>query len=200
MALIGVVYRFSGVGSWSDYHEGLEQFFEINQIHTESKKKALLLNAIETYVYEVLRGLCHPTMPKDKTYEELIVIMNNHYISRKSVFRERIKFYQAVQTVYDSISDWLACIRELAVDCKFGVNSDAVLRDRFVSGLRSTTIRERLYEENEDVTLEKCLEIAKCMESSLVIKKTVKKNVNDDVEMCPCCVGCPPSYGFLMNK
>lgn len=203
MALIGVVYRFNGdTYSWPEYHERLEQFYELNHIQTEPKKRAMLLNAIDQHVYIILRGLCNPHLPKDKTYDELVQVLSGHFVVRKSIFRERVKFYQAVQGENDSIAEWFGRVKELAVGCRFGIRSEKILLDRFVSGLRSSSILDRLCEENDDLTIDQSVLIAKCVESSMAkkIKTPTKVDPSEEIEMCPCCVGLPLNYAFLQNK
>lgn len=167
MALHGTFYRFSGEpNTWTVYHERLEQFCTLNDIHSDSKKKALLLNATDEYVYKILRGLCNPQLPAEKTYSELIALLNKHYVVRSSVFYERVKFYSVRQNAGDSIADWFAVIKSLSVECKFGVELDAILLDRFISGMVSSPILDRLCEEDEKISIERAVEIAKRLESS----------------------------------
>lgn len=61
---------------------------------------------------------------------------------------------------------WYARIKRLSINCKFGDRFDAVLLDRFISGLKSSAILERLRDEDVDLTLEKAVEIATNKESS----------------------------------
>lgn len=75
MALIGNVPEFkSGKDDWSVYSERLEQFFEINDI-PEEKRNAFLISSVGADTYKTIRDLCHPTLPKDKTFEELCDLM-----------------------------------------------------------------------------------------------------------------------------
>lgn len=166
MALIGELPVFySGSSDWQVYTERLEQFFDVNDI-AEDKKKALLLTSIGEDTYKTLRDVCHPVLPKNKTYNELIELLNKQYVVRTSVFRERVKFYTAKQYANEPISQWFARIKKLSVDCKFGNQFEAVLLDRFISGLRATPILDRLCEEEDTLTLQQAVEIATNKETS----------------------------------
>lgn len=165
MAMIGQIPYFYGGGDWTVFSERLDQFFEVNEID-DVKKRALLLTAIDDMVYKTLRDLSHPELPKDKTYAELIELLNKQFVVRTSVFRERAKFYSARQYPNESIPNWFARIKNLSVDCKFGDQFGAIMLDRFISGLRATAILDRLCEEDEDLTLQKAVEIATSKESS----------------------------------
>lgn len=156
---------YAGSSDWQIYTERLEQFFEVNEIPAE-KKKALLLTSVGDDTYKTLRDVCHPQLPKDKTFDELIELLNKQYVVRTSVFRVRVKFYLAKQDTHETIAQWFARIKNLSISCQFGDNTDSVLLDRFISGLRASAILDRLCEENDGLTLQKAVEIATTKESS----------------------------------
>lgn len=168
MALIGDIPRFYNSGDdWQVFTERLEQFFEINDVADE-KKRAILLTSISDDVYKTLRDVCHPILPKNKTFDELCALLNKQFVKKTSVFRERVTFYNSKQMKDESIASWFARIKKLSVDCKFGDRFNDILLDRFISGLRSSVILERLCEEDEDkLTLQSAVEIAVTKESAV---------------------------------
>lgn len=143
--------------------ERLEQYFSFNDI-ADNKRRPLLLLAIDVYTHKTLQQLCHPQRPKDKTYEEIVALLKDHFVGRKSVFRERVKFYTERQHSNDSVAEWFARIKTLSVDCKFGEQVNSIVLDRFVSGLRATSILDRLFKEDVDLTIDKAVEIALSIE------------------------------------
>ena len=151
---------------WQMHAGRLEQFFEANEISEENKTTLLIISICE-HAYKTLRAICHPLLPKEKTCEELIELLHNHYVVRTLVFRERVKFYTAKQYATESISKWFVRIMKLSADCKLGNNFDAVLLDRFISGLRPSPILDRLCEEEDTLTFKQAVEIAVNKESSL---------------------------------
>lgn len=175
MALIGDIPRFYNSGDdWMVFTERLEQFFEINDV-AEEKKRAILLTSISDDVYKTLRDVCHPVLPKTKTFDELCALLNKQFVKKTSVYRERVTFYNTKQMKDESIASWFARIKKLSVDCKFGDRFNDILLDRFVSGLRSAAILERLCEEDEDkLTLQSAVEIAITKESA------IKEDHDDD--------------------
>lgn len=175
MALIGDIPRFySACDDWLVFTERLEQFFEINDVADE-KKRAILLTSVSDDVYKILRDVCHPVLPKNKTFDELCALLNKQFVKKTSVFRERVTFYNAKQMKDESIASWFARIKKLSVDCKFGERFDEILLDRFISGLRAKVILERLCEEDEDkLTLQSAVEIATTKESA------IKEDRDDD--------------------
>lgn len=180
MALIGEIPKFySYSDDWQVFTERLEQFFEINDV-AEEKKRAILLTSISDDVYKTLRDVCHPLLPKQKTFDELCELLNKQFVKKTSVFRERVTFYNAKQMKDESISSWFARIKKLSVDCKFGDRFDDILLDRFISGLKSNALLERLCEEDEDkLTLQSAVEIAIVKESAI---KESNDNDDDDEE------------------
>lgn len=160
---------YSGHSDWQVYTERLEQFFEVNDIAGADKKKALLLTSIGEDVYKTLRDVCHPQLPKQRSYDELLELLNKQFVVRTSVFRERVKFYTARQYANETIAQWYARLKKLSLDCRFGDRFEAVLLDRFVSGLRPGAILDRLCEEEagaDELTVQRVLEIAVNKESS----------------------------------
>lgn len=87
-----------------------------------------------------LRDICHPQLPKEKLYEELIRLLTQHFVER-----DRVTFYTAKQEKMETVALWFARIKNLSIDCKFGDNSDGILMDQFISGLGSSSILDRLY-------------------------------------------------------
>lgn len=183
MAYIGELPHFEDQnGDWQVFHERLDQFFEINDVPDE-KKRAILITSIGDNIYKTLRDVCHPQLPKDKTFEELCALLEKQFVIKTSVYRERYNFYNAKQLPNESIANWFARLKKLSVDCKFGDRFDNILLDRFITGLRQSAILDRLCEEDEDkLTLQHAVDVAVTKESS------VKDSVDDldsDVETEP---------------
>lgn len=163
---IGRIEEFYHWSDWTVYYERLEQFFEVNNI-PEEKRVGVLISVIGSYTYKILRDLCHPTLPKEKTFDELCELMRRNFCPQVSIFRERITFYRVVQEPRECITSWYRRIKSLSVDCKFGENLEVILLDRFITGLRSGPILDRLCEEKETITLQQAMEIALNKEASL---------------------------------
>lgn len=167
MSYIGELPRFWEGGDWQVFKERLEQFFEINDVPDE-KKRAILITCIADNVYKTLRDVCHPTLPKDKSFDELCALLDKQFVVKTSVFRERFNFYNTKQNKDESIAQWFARIKKLSVDCKFGDRFDYILLDRFISGLKQSPILDRICEEDEDkLTLQQAVEIAITKESAI---------------------------------
>lgn len=165
--IIGSVTEFNyQVEDWTVYSERLEQYFCANKIVEPKIKVATLISLIGTETYKLLRDLSFPQLPKDKEYSELIELLKKQYSSHTSVWSERIKFYRARQTNSESVSEWYARIKSIAVNCQFNNSLETKLLDKFVTGLQNTKICDRLCEESVEKTLEEMLRIALQKETS----------------------------------
>ena len=121
---------------WQIYEEQIEQYFGAHKIGEEKDRIALLLRSIAAGTYKLLRDLCHPDLPKTKTYEELTGLLKKQYSPHTSTWRKRQRFYQAKQENGEPITDWYARIRCLTINCEFKANLNHVLTDKFICGMK----------------------------------------------------------------
>ena len=120
MALLyGLVETFNqNEGQFTEYAERLEQYFIANEVSDE-KKVPILLTVIGKDTYGLLRSLVAPAKPKDKYYEEIIDVLTKHFNPEPIVIAERFKFFERNQLPNETINDYVAAIRTLAIKCKF---------------------------------------------------------------------------------
>lgn len=169
---LGKVPCFTGkTNDWLVFCEQLDQYCDLNDINV-NKRVGVLISCLGIKVYKILRDLCHPVLPKDKKYVELMELLKKHFCIKKSLFRERTKFYCAKQLRGESITLWITRLKKLAVDCKFEEDLEKILLDRFVTGMKKGRIFERICEENEIRNLQYLVDIA-------ILKETTLKDIND---------------------
>lgn len=156
-------------GEWDIFLKQLEQFFVLNDIDEskQTKKRAILINALHSSSFKLLMNLCHPVTPEKVDYKVLIQKLDQHFKPPQSSFSERRKFYEAQKDANQSILEWAALVRQLASGCDF--NQDHVLntalRDRFIMGLPKGAIKDKLFLEDVNVlTFDKAIQIAKTVE------------------------------------
>ena len=63
---------------WPQYVERMDHFFAANGID-EAHKKSTFLAVIGSATYTLVRNLVSPDKPGDKTYDELVVALKNHF-------------------------------------------------------------------------------------------------------------------------
>ncbi|UYV80200.1 K02A2.6-like, partial [Cordylochernes scorpioides] len=150
--------------TFETFYERLEQFLILEEAGDE-KKKAYLLTFMGSKTYSVLKNLCSPILPKDKTFDNLIDILKRHFSPKRSIVVERFIFFKRMQLKEESISDYLVEIKRLASSCNFGNFLEDSLRDKMVCGLYNAKIQNRILSEG-DISLAKVIEIALSMEAA----------------------------------
>ena len=95
-------------------------------------------------------------------------------MSQVNVIAERFHFHKRDKAVGESVAEYMAQLRWLAVRCKFDAYLQQALRDRFVCGLRSENIQRNLLSE-KNLTLaaaeSKARELEAAHKSTLALKK-----------------------------
>lgn len=151
--------------NWNSYIDRLEQYFVVNDVK-DAMKVPILITLLGSDAYELLDNLCTPVKPHAKKCNELVAIMKNHLQPKPSLLAERFKFRQCVQKNCDSVTDYVAELKKLSKECQFTAdNLKENLRDQFVCGLRSDSIRQVLFAE-DDIQFDKAFKIATSMEAA----------------------------------
>lgn len=164
MSLIGSIESFNAKeNDITTYIERLEQLFKCNDITTEEKKVPLLLTLIGGETYGVLKNLLAPTLPSSRKYDELVVDLKQHYSPKRLIIAERFKFHTAFQEANEDIQSFVVRLKNLAKSCEFKDFLKEALRDRFVCGIRSETIKRKLLTEAK-LTFDGAHKIAVAME------------------------------------
>ncbi|XP_058448641.1 uncharacterized protein LOC131428612 [Malaya genurostris] len=148
------------VEEWELFREQLEQFYVANKIE-ENIKKAMLINHLCSKTYKLLRDLCTPDQPKDRSYAELCKLLSTHFTPPVVVHKERRCFFRAKrhENGHEAVNEWIVRIKNLATNCKFGDTLQHNLVNKFIDGLEGKPF-ERICEEGGDLTLEKAQELA----------------------------------------
>lgn len=171
---IGTLSEYQIGNDWCTYEERMEQYFLANYIE-DNKKVPVLLTVIGEQAYKVLRDLCDPALPKDKTYRDLCEILRSQFSKKISVFKERIEFYELRQREDESVKDWHVRVKNKAIHCKFGNFLNEVLKDKFISGMYKGPVLDKVCEEEYTTSLDRVLEIALKKEASLIPYSNVNK-------------------------
>ena len=103
----------------STYLERVALFFDANGVPDE-KRVATLLTVIGPNNYGIVRSLVAPALPKDKSFAELEAVLKGHFQPKPLVIAERYRFYQRNQAETESVQDYVADLRRLAITCDFG--------------------------------------------------------------------------------
>ena len=169
-ALLGRIDPFDpDQEEWPQYVECLDQFFEANDLTGDekaTKRRATFLTVIGPGPYKLLRSLLSPVKPTDKTYDELVKKLTEHYSPTPSEVMQRFRFNSRSRRTEESVADYLAALRRLAEHCNYGDTLEKMLRDRLVWGINDAGIQRKLLQENDPLTLARALTVAQGAETA----------------------------------
>ena len=139
-----------------------------------------MISVIGKKTYSVLRDLCSPVNPKDKTFEQLCELLQQHFKPKRLEVAESYRFHRCFQEDNETVSVYSARLRHLASTCNFGEFLNCSLRDQFVCGIRNPATRKKLL--SEDRTFQQALEVAIADEiaakESVQVQQQLTQSVN----------------------
>ena len=81
-SLVGSTLPFnSQEQSWEEYCGVLQHFFDANKIEEPERKRAILLSSVGSQTYSLIRNLLSPAKPGDKSYDDLVNLLKEHFNS-----------------------------------------------------------------------------------------------------------------------
>jgi hypothetical protein len=164
--IIGKLSEFDpDVESFENFSERLENCFTVNAIQNKDKK-AYFISLLGPKMYAALKNLWVPEVPKDKSFDDLVKILKEHYAPKINITYERFLFNKRNQKENESISEYAVQLKKLAASCKFEQFLEQALMDRFLCGLKSTHIQSKLLAEGEKLTFDKAVESAILVENA----------------------------------
>jgi len=149
---------------WESFTERLELHFIVKNIVEAEMKRATLLTRCDEDTYKLFRNLCAPDKPASKTYDELIKLLSEHLKPAPSEVMERCTFNRAKQELNETVTEYVARLRQLSRNCNFPDLNNA-LRDQLVCGIRDDATRVELFQLS-NLTFETALKDATARESA----------------------------------
>ena len=149
MSLVhGHYAEFNGVAEdWTVYVERLQNYFVANDVESEGKKRAILLSVCGPATYRLIRNLLSPAQPNSKSYAELVQLVRDHYQPKPSPIIMRFRFNSCTREQGESMSAFVARLRQLTEHCDYGSTLEEMLRDKFVCGISDERLQRRLLAE-----------------------------------------------------
>ena len=148
VAVFGEVGKFDvAKEEWPQYDERLGHFFEANGIEDEGKKRSIFHMVVGPTVFKLIRNLVPPAKPGEKSYEDLVKLLTEHY---KPTLSERVqwfKFHIRSWKPGESVANFEGKLYVLAEFCNFGASLEAMLWDQIVRGINDSAIQGRLLAE-----------------------------------------------------
>ena len=142
----------------------------------EARQVAILLAVIGKEAKKVFRTFTFSSPEDAKKIEPVLRIFEEYCIPRENTIYERFLFFTRDQRESETINQCLTELRQIAANCDFeSITRDQLLRDRLVTGTRTTKTRENLLREKK-LTLEKALDIARAAESTATQMKVMSSD------------------------
>ena len=189
MATYGKIQPFNPASDeWTLYVEKLQFYFVANGIVNAVKKRSILLTVCADSTFKLLRSLVPDGKldADDVTYDSLVALLKDHYGPKHSTIVHRFHFNTRSRQPSESITVYVAALRELALDCKYGSTEllEEMLRDRLVCGVNHPGIQHKLLAE-VDLTFKSALKLAQTMESSETDAKKLQGDTPQPAQVSP---------------
>ena len=166
MATHGSIGEFQDTQeSWQSYVERLQQYFIANDVDATEKQRAILLNIVGGKTYQLIRNLLGPAKPTERSFDEIVEPVRNHYQPVPSVIVQRFNFHTRACKSGENVSTYVSELRKLSEYCNFGDTLENMLRDRLVCGINDKRVQRRLLAE-PGLTFAKALELAQAAETA----------------------------------
>lgn len=178
---------------YESFKERVELYFDVEPEPEDRQAKVFLAN-VDPELYERLRVLVRPAVPKELSLKSLFEALDGHFVTKVNRRAERFKFNRTKQEAGESIADYLARLREAAKDCKFGefiteaspagaklrltALEDALL-DRFVMGIRNVAVQQRLLETDPETLLE-AVNLASTLQMAIAEREAAQVQVVEE--------------------
>ena len=129
---------------------------------------SILLSVCGPDTYATIRSIVDAETLASTSYEDLIKRLQRHYDPKPSFIVQRFKFYnrtRALQAAGETVSTFVAALRQIAEHCEYRETLKDMIRDRLVCGINHEGIQKKLLAE-KNLTYERALEIALALESA----------------------------------
>ena len=125
--------------------------------------KAILLSVCGPQAYQLIKNLCVPEKPTDKTFAEIIQLVKDHVEPKPTVIVQRFTYHSRSRKQEESIAAYVNALKKISEHCQFGDTLQDMLRDRLVCGINDVRIQRRLLSE-PDLTYKRAFDLAQAME------------------------------------
>ena len=83
MATHGNIGEFSADSeTWVSHIERLQQYFIANNIKGEEKQRAVVLSICSASTYQLIRSVVSPVKPTEKSFEQIVTLVRQHYFPK----------------------------------------------------------------------------------------------------------------------
>lgn len=154
---------------WQQWLRHFKLMIEIKQISDATMKKALLLYCAGQQVQEVYDAL--PTDEGDDTddtgdvFKTAVRVLSAHFIKKKNVTFERHIFRGLQQGPTEKIEQFILRLRQQAMKCNFGTQSNDNIKDQFIEKCLSTELKTKILDKGDALSLNDAVQLGITFES-----------------------------------
>ena len=152
---------------WNHWKKTFTNFLTIskgeNNAPLSSEEKLLyLVNHVSASIYTLISDI--------NTYDDAIAVLETTYVKPKNIIFARHCLSIRRQAPGESVDQYMQVLNLLSKDCDFRAvtaeeNKNSYVRDAFIAGLTSSSIRQRLLE-NASLTLAQAFDQARALEAA----------------------------------
>lgn len=115
-----------------------------------------------------------PIAPNEKTFETIVASLKKHIQPDPHIVMERYRFGQRVQSEGESVANYVAALRALAVHCGFKCpnakcatdTTEVHLQTQFILGVRDPETKEALLQQPKDTSFQQSVDLALSIKSA----------------------------------
>ena len=155
-----------GSGCWNDYIERFEFFCSAQGIVDDVRKRALLLSGVGSDAYSRIKTIIAPIQPSSMGYDAIVAAVNQYLEPKPSVIVSRFNFHKKMQAQGQTVKEFVAELKKMAVPCEFGSALDGMLRDRFVCGANDDSLQKKLLAAEDTLTFEQAVKAGVAAETA----------------------------------
>lgn len=161
---------------WKIFKQKFMLFIEANEYKgkTDEVKIAMFLNSIGDEALQLFNTFQLSEAEKT-SFDKVITAFETYCNPRKSTVFNRYKFFIRYQEEQESFDHFQTELKRLAQICEFDTQTNSLIRDKIIIGIRDSVLQERLLRET-NLTLEKSIEICRAYEISKQQVKTLQQN------------------------
>ncbi|XP_043502770.1 uncharacterized protein K02A2.6-like [Polistes fuscatus] len=176
-SVIGSVEQFDvrQPNLWGKFLSRIDLHFRANQYTAlpDAVQRDIFLSLAGGDVFDIVVSLAAPEPYESQSLAQIRSALTAHFTPRDVVLLSTFKFGTRSLKPDESAAEFSAALRSLAKDCDFGNYLGRALRDRFVIGLRNSTVRERLFMKVKELTFQEAVGIATTAELASAHSKVV---------------------------
>ena len=132
---------------------------DVDPTKEKDKARGILLSSLGLDSCSLLMSLLSPDKPETTSLPQLLQTLTEHFKPAPKAIAERFRFMSRQQKSGETVSQFLAELRKIAMDCKF-TDLPQRLRDQFIFGLLNESTQKKVFTMADDVKLDEVLAVA----------------------------------------